>query len=77
MVSVRSVEATATRVSGAAPSAAGGGGGAPLPPPPPAAPAGLPAGWEEHVGADGTPYYHNVKTGATSWDRPAAAPWAI
>ena len=31
----------------------------------------LPLGWAAHVTDDGTPYYVNSNTGATSWDRPS------
>ena len=40
----------------------------PMPPPPPTA---LPPGWEKHQDkASGEPYYFNVDTGESSWDRP-------
>ena len=31
----------------------------------------LPSGWEEHAAEDGTPYYYNTTSGATSWERPS------
>lgn len=30
----------------------------------------LPAGWSEHVGDDGTPYYCHADTGITQWEHP-------
>ena len=30
----------------------------------------LPAGWSEHVGDDGTPYYCHRDTGITQWEAP-------
>ncbi|KAF4737745.1 E3 ubiquitin- protein ligase, partial [Perkinsus olseni] len=33
----------------------------------------LPADWEEFKADDGTPYYHNTKTGQTQWDYPKGA----
>ena len=43
-------------------------------PPPPVAPppaGGLPEGWEEVATEDGSLYYWNAATGASSWERPA------
>ena len=34
--------------------------------------ASLPPGWEEIQQADGSVYFFNVDTGASSWDRPGA-----
>jgi hypothetical protein len=42
------------------------------PPPPPLPDASLPPGWEEIQQADGSVYFFNVDTGASSWDRPGA-----
>ena len=33
----------------------------------------LPAGWSEHVGDDGTPYYCHADTGTTQWEHPGGA----
>ena len=39
-------------------------------PPPPLPDSSLPPGWEEIQQADGSVYFFNVDTGASSWDRP-------
>ena len=47
------------------------------PPPPPGAPpppTSLPPGWEAHQTGDGGTYYHNSKTGETTWSAPNAPP---
>ncbi|GAB6025445.1 hypothetical protein CHUAL_011190 [Chamberlinius hualienensis] len=35
---------------------------------------GVPSEWSEHKTADGRSYYYNVRTGETSWERPAPTP---
>ena len=30
----------------------------------------LPAGWKEHMGKSGTPFYYNAATKTTQWNRP-------
>ena len=42
----------------------------PPPPPPPGNHAPLPEGWAEAFGEDGSRYYWNASTGATSWELP-------
>ena len=47
----------------------------PAPPAPPARPVGpaLPPDWMEMTSRDGRTYYHNPKTGETTWELPSAA----